>query len=480
MVEYTDYLNKGVSEPGEVSTRATVEYQSDYPKRSEFTIASNERKYDHQFFSMYQYRFKELKERIFDNALQKWGDGTRKIDGQTIRRQDKILDITSGQLCWVIGTVFCDLKNKLNILQDVDKGVDDVLPIPPDSYVGDDEEAITVMLEDESGRAILHNEGFLDKNILVTGCIVAVLGMEIQAGIFEIMDVVYPEAAPQKPLKSNLEGSNKKIAIVSGLSIDEGVEGDLRLEILKQYLIGGLGSSEDSNDTSSITRLIIAGDSIKPIQEVGDRENRDFITTNNYGSKNISQYNPESLIKFDEFLSEILISLPVSVMPGNNDLSEICLPQQPMHRSLFRKNAQYLNGEYLESLTNPYWFNIDNLRILGTSGQNVDDVLKYLPKTLSKLILTIMESHIKWQNFIPTAPDTLYCYPFNDKDPFTFVDETPHVYFAGNQMKYGSEAIPLKNGGTVRIISVPKFSETGEFVILDLESLETEVVKIEI
>ena len=485
MVEFTDYFNREVT-PSTEYTRTSFKDSSDYPKQEEFIISAKDRKYDRQYFSMYQYRFKNLKERIIGNAIQKWGDGTKRVNGQTIVKQDKILDITSGKLCWVVGTVFCDLKDKLNIFQDVEKGIDDVLPLVPDSYVGDDENSMTTMLEDESGRAILHNEEFLSKNILVTGCIVGVLGIEILAGIFEIMDIVYPEASPQKPLTLKASEGKGKVAIVSGLNLEEGVDADLKLELLKQYVTGSLGLSEDSKTASSVCRLIIAGDSVKPIKEMSDRSNRDFVTTNNYGSKNISQYNPESLVKFDEFLREILVSLPVSVMPGNNDMGEICLPQQPLHKSLFHSNARYLNGEYLERLTNPYWFNFGELRVLGTSGQNVHDILKYLSKNTTaapELILKIMESHIKWQNFIPTAPDTLYCYPFDNSDPFTLVDETPHVYFVGNQQQYASEVYTYAstttgNSGSVRLVSVPRFSETGELVLLDLDTLETEVVQI--
>ena len=59
----------------------------------------------------------------------------------------------------MIGTVFCDAKYKLDILNDVEKGTDDVLPLEPVTYVNEDEQPI-VMLEDESGRAILNNDNF--------------------------------------------------------------------------------------------------------------------------------------------------------------------------------------------------------------------------------------------------------------------------------------------------------------------------------
>ncbi|CAI5759720.1 unnamed protein product [Candida verbasci] len=442
-------------------------------KRNEFFLNPSNRKYDRQYFSMYQYRLNILKDRVIQQAMTKWGDGTKKIDGQTIIKQDKILDITSNQLCWVVGTVFCDYPFKLNILSDVEKGTDDILPITPSSYLEDFKDSI-VMIEDESGRAILHgDESFLNKNLLVTGCIVAILGIEIQAGIFEIMDIAYPKSISQNQ-NQNQVNSSGKIALISGLNI--GFEDDLRIELLKQYLIGELGNNDDKEFNSEIESLIIAGNSILPFENLeAENDLKNFITSNNYGSKNISKYNSDSLKKLDNLLTDLLINLKVMVMPGVNDPAEISLPQQPLHKSLFKNNLMFLDTNRLQRLTNPQWFEINNLKILGTSGQNIDDVKRYCSKISS---LQIMKSNIYWQNFIPTAPDTLYCYPYENEDPFVF-QELPNVYFVGNQEKYESEMLEYQNN-KIRLISLPKFSETGEFVILDLETLNTEVIKIDL
>ncbi|KAI5964348.1 HYS2 [Candida pseudojiufengensis] len=437
---------------------------------------------------MYQYRLNILKERINSNAMKKWGNGTRKIDGQTITKQDKILDITSGKLCWVIGTIFCDAKYKLNILNDVEKGSDDILPLVPVSYLGDDDgnndEQSIVMLEDESGRAVLHNEEFLKKNLLVTGCIVAVLGIEIQAGIFEIMDVIYPKCAPQKSLNLPIQGENKKIALISGLNVGLNSNYDLKLEILKEYLIGELGGENDRNFNSKISQLIIVGNSIEPIRDItSENDLKNFITTNNYGSKNISKYNNESLVLLDQFLNDLLINLPISIMPGENDPSEICLPQLPLHKSLFKLNQSIIGQNRLSRLTNPVWFEINNIKFLGTSGQNVEDIKKYIPKSQQQLnsSIEIMKSSMKWQNFIPTAPDTLYCYPYDNYDPFIFNKDLPHLYFVGNQPKFETDIYKcVDSNSTVRLISIPDFKKTGEFVVLDLNTLEPEVIKIEL
>ena len=109
-----------------------------------------------------------------------------------------------------------------------------------------------------------------------------------------------------KPLPSSPSG---KIALVSGLNIGEESHYDLKLELLKQYLIGEVGNFDDKSNSSTISQLIIAGNSIMPIENLSaEMDLKNYITTNNYGSKNISKYNAESLKQLDIFLKDILVS----------------------------------------------------------------------------------------------------------------------------------------------------------------------------
>lgn len=488
---HNEHINANIpaSPTSEVRKRVEAPFAASYNKQDSYKLEDTSRKYSQQFYSMYQYRLSELKSRVDKNAYHKWGHNTRKIDGKTIIHRDKILDISSGQLCWVSGTIFCDLSNKLNILQDVEKGTDDVLPKNPSTYTG--KEKLIVMIEDESGRAIISNDSLLSNSILVTGCVVAVLGMEIQAGIFEIMDIVYPTISPQKPLTS--AAAHGKVILLSGLDIQGPADYDLRIEMLTQYIAGEIGDVNDHDGASGISQVIIAGNLVGTVEEEGQEE-EDFVTINNYGSKNTAKFNNESLKVMNSVINNLVATVPVTVLPGNNDPSEICLPQQKLHPSLFGANKQYIGGDNFQITTNPTWLEMkeNGLRMLGTSGQNIEDILKYLPDELkdstSNLLTKLMESTIKWQNIIPTAPDTLYCYPFENYDPFVLSDETPHVYFVGNQEKYASDTVEIavdhdeKVNDTVRVklISVPRFSTTGEVVVLDINTLETEVIKFEI
>lgn len=58
--------------------------------------------------------------------------------------------------------------------------------------------------------------------------------------------------------------------------------------------------------------------------------------------------------------------------------------------------------------------------------------------------------------------------------------EAPHVYFVGNQPIFDTTVIEGPSGQAVRLIAVPKFKETGQVVILDMDTLDVETITIEI
>lgn len=60
------------------------------------------------------------------------------------------------------------------------------------------------------------------------------------------------------------------------------------------------------------------------------------------------------------------------------------------------------------------------------------------------------------------------------------IEESPHVYFVGNQPKFETSIIDGPSQQSIRLIALPKFKETGEIVILDLDTLEPEVVRFDV
>ena len=63
-----------------------------------------------------------------------------------------------------------------------------------------------------------------------------------------------------------------------------------------------------------------------------------------------------------------------------------------------------------------------------------------LPPPPRSARLAMMESLLTWRHLAPTAPDTLTCYPFQDRDPFV-LEATPHVFFVGNQPAFKTTTV---------------------------------------
>lgn len=352
------------------------------------------------------------------------------------------------------------------------------------------------MLEDESGRLRVTGESL--SSHYVTGCILAALGTEQADGTFQVIATQYADL-PRQPERWEHEdaaltrskkpkpkrGKPGKIAIVSGLEITGEDDDDLALDLLVEYLTGEATGPPDQTEASKITRLIIAGDSLSHASPILSRE--DFAIkkskSKHYGY-DASAYNASPAERLDSLLSDILPTLPITLLPGASDPANVALPQQPLHSALFPKARLYaespasglesLHG--LDSVTNPWQGDIEGYRILGTGGQTVGDLLKYVDDVEA---LEVMEMMLRWRCIAPTAPDTLWCYPFQDDDPLLLTD-CPNVYFAGCQDKFGMRWVEGPAGQKVLLVSVPRFKATGEIVLVDLESWEVEVVSLEV
>eukprot|EP00252_Welwitschia_mirabilis_P002633 TRINITY_DN12578_c0_g1_i1.p1 TRINITY_DN12578_c0_g1~~TRINITY_DN12578_c0_g1_i1.p1 ORF type:complete len:181 (+),score=45.59 TRINITY_DN12578_c0_g1_i1:26-544(+) len=168
---------------------------------------------------------------------------------------------------------------------------------------------------------------------------------------------------------------------------------------------------------AQIARVIIVGDSVDIKQSL--------IAGQSIGQKEQTRL-AEPVKELDISLTQLVAAMPVDIMPGPNDPANFSLPQQPLHRCLFPGASGY---NTFVAATNPHQFEINGIRFLGTSGQNIYDMEKYSDANDK---LDYMERTLRWRHLAPTAPDTLGCYPFTDRDPFV-IDDCPHVYFCGNQ-----------------------------------------------
>ena len=305
------------------------------------------------------------------------------------------------------------------------------LAAPPlrEKYLSRNGQDLT-MLEDESGRLRLVGAP-LEINMLVTGCIVAVMGTENVDGDFEVVDLKVPDL-PRQPQrwerdeasevlangngKSNPRTEKKqkkagKVAIVSGLSISSDEGDTLTRDLLMEFLLGETGGTSGQEQASMISRLIIAGNSIS---EGNPLRSEDQLADTKKSSKKYgydsSAYNPLPTNHLDEFLATLLPSLPVTILAGESDPANVSLPQQPIHSAMFPRSRNYstipdsTEPAWFDSVTNPWEGDIDGWRLLGNGGQPIDDIYKYVEEDDR---LEMMENLLRWRCNAPTAPDTL-------------------------------------------------------------------------
>lgn len=291
------------------------------------------------------------------------------------------------------------------------------------------------MLEDESGRLRLIGT-ILEINMLVTGCVIAVMGTENADGDFEVVDMKVPDL-PRQPqrwerdeaseLLANGDSKTKnevkkdrasggKVALVSGLGVS-GDEGDLlKLDLLMEFLSGEACGGSTQENVSKISRLIIAGNSIS---EGNPLRSEDQLADTKKASKKYgydsSAYNPAPTTHLDEFLATLLPTIPIIILPGESDPANVSLPQQPIHPAMFPRSRNYSalpdsdEPGWFDSVTNPWEGDIDGWRFMGNGGQPVDDIFKYVEGDER---LDMVENLLRWRCGAPTCPDTLCMFTF--------------------------------------------------------------------
>ncbi|KAK1327156.1 DNA polymerase delta small subunit [Acorus calamus] len=367
-----------------------------------------------------------------------------------------VLGLEQGKECVIVGTIYKHMKLKPSILEEYSKERSAVPLVRPHNFMHSDDHLV---LEDESGRVKLSGDS-LDPRVFVTGIVAGLHGKETSEGDFLVLDVLEAGLAPQAPIPPGSR-EDKYVVLVSGLSVGSSASNPLQFQLLVDHLTGHLGdekgkSKQEQSIASQIVRLVITGNSVELPQGL--------LAGQNLASKDQSKLF-EPIKELDILLTQIAVAMPVDIMPGLNDPANFALPQQPLHRCLFPGASAY---NTFTSCTNPHSFKLDNIRFLGTSGQNIDDLAKYSDATET---LDFMERTLRWRHLAPTAPNTLGCYPFTDRDPF-LIESCPHVYFVGNQKNYETRVIKGSEGQSVRLISIPKFSETGIAVMLNISNLE--------
>ncbi|KAJ0974532.1 hypothetical protein J5N97_016497 [Dioscorea zingiberensis] len=362
-----------------------------------------------------------------------------------------VLGLEEGKECIVVGTIYKHMKLKPSILDEYSKERSTVPLVKPHNFMHPDDHLI---LEDESGRVKLTGN-FLAPSTCVTGIVLAVHGKETSDGDLLVQGVLEAGLPPQKEI---LPGSreDKYVVLISGLSVGSRLFNPLQFQLFVDHITGHLGDENEQNIASQTVRLVIAGNSVEISQGL--------LGGQTLASKDQLQLS-EPIKELDILLTQLAAAMPLDIMPGPKDPANFSLPQQPLNRCLFPGASVY---NTFISCTNPHHFELDGIQFIGTSGQNIDDLDKY---SEAKDKVEFMERTLRWRHLAPTAPNTLGCYPFTDKEPF-LLESCPHVYFVGNQDRFETHVLKGPEKQFARLICVPRFCETGTAVMLNMKNFE--------
>jgi len=442
--------------------RATATYASDDDK---YSLAN---KMHGQYFQLYYNRLMTMAPRVDEAREKVWAETPRR----------GVLELREGETCVVVGTVYKDMRDKPIILDEYVKDFnrEEAKRAVRKTYTREDDR---LEFEDEGARVKLVG---VDAGRFVTGVVCACKGKAVN-GDFEVEDVfVYAQARGDGVSgveknggeEARAAGGAKYVCLVSGFEIgkdggddddEENVAARARAQMFVDYVTGA-STMDDAeacdSDAAKICRVVVAGGTMD-LKANGNEE-----TTSN------------TLKELDVMFTELASAVPVDVMSGQTDPTNKAMPQQPLHPVYFPEATRF--EKTMRLVTNPHDFTVDNTSFLGTSGQNVQDVLKFSTidaKDVSdtfagddaaKSSVAALSQTLRWQHVAPSAPDTLACYPFKDRDPFV-IERTPRVYFAGCQPAFGHERVSHAAGETL-VVSVPKFSTAGVAVLVDVDTLE--------
>ncbi|KAL4401182.1 DNA polymerase delta small subunit Cdc1 [Malassezia pachydermatis] len=249
----------------------------------------------------------------------------------------------------------------------------------------------------------------------LTGVVAGVIGTETPDGDFEVSQVFFPGVPPPlAPLGDVLKGD---IVLASGLYAGNAQDPshDASLELLLEWLTGELSDASDRERTSRISSLVLAGNlvpheawaQVAPHRPGAGPHNAAATTTSTPGTA------PNPVAALDPWLEQVCAVLDaVVVLPGVDDPSGATLPQQPWLAPLLPRASQWPS---LHCVTNPAWFGLHQRRFLATSGQTIDDALKYLaPEAQAEhdAPLRMATTSLQWSHVAPTAPDTLCTYTY--------------------------------------------------------------------
>jgi DNA polymerase II small subunit/DNA polymerase delta subunit B len=141
------------------------------------------------------------------------------------------------------------------------------------------------------------------------------------------------------------------------------------------------------------------------------------------------------------------------LIPGDFDPVDSALPYPPI------PEAFWSGIEQLDSLSNPAWFEIDNLSFLCSSGTAVLDLMRHTGMSFTEC----QEYMVRWRLIAPTVPAAL----LGCLEEVLVMTEMPNFFVCGS-----SDALYVNSLKGVTFLAIPGFAEHRSAVVLDLTNGE--------
>jgi DNA polymerase delta subunit 2 len=135
--------------------------------------------------------------------------------------------------------------------------------------------------------------------------------------------------------------------------------------------------------------------------------------------------------------------------------------------------------------------------LLGTDGRNIPGLV---PKTNNhkNTVLDALQNIVTFGHVCPSAPDSVPAVPSGDPFVLDTNHDTkvlPDILFAGNAPTFASRLVVIDNDDPkenndnedlnqtppkyCRLIAIPKFEETGQAVLVNIDTLQVHVLQFE-
>jgi DNA polymerase delta subunit 2 len=412
--------------------------------------------YSNQYSHVYDHRLVSLKPRCWQSML--------KDKPSNVKEVGRVLELREDVPSMVVGTLVKETT-------DTDEAF-----ICANSKCRPSDQ---LFLEDVSGRVALALALALQLQVGIehvhkycTGVVVGAMGTVDKDGVLQVSKLYTPDQAPHPTIQGQFDTEDEEndspphLMLVSGLLCGDPSVSSLPRDMLLSYLQGHF-----TPDAKKVCRVIVAGPSVSSVNALDGIKELDAwgVQLGNAG-------------------------IPVDIVPAKSDPTTANWPQRPLHSSLFPHSS---TTRLWNRTPNPYAAGHGNIYVVGTDGENIKDLCQSILKlnmdekkndsdtndaggdtdhNLVRLTeLEALRQTLDWSHMCPTGPDSVPTVPHVDSDPMV-LDQTPHVYFSGNASKFHTELIESEKCKT-RLVCLPNFSETGEAVLVNLKTLDVQVLR---